>query len=119
MGIVHHSNYLRLCEEARVEWCKNKGLLSEKIESIFSLCVLETRVKHLKPLRYPDIFEIQMQTKIHGIKLLFQYRISVKGTVVCTAETTHCSLDPNFKAIRLSDELKSMVESEVWTETWL
>ncbi|MFN8943705.1 MAG: acyl-CoA thioesterase, partial [Pseudobdellovibrionaceae bacterium] len=48
MTIVHHSNYLRFMEEARVAWAKEKGLIDyQKIESASHFAVLESRVKHV------------------------------------------------------------------------
>ncbi|MGZ3727185.1 MAG: acyl-CoA thioesterase [Pseudobdellovibrio sp.] len=123
MGIVHHSNYLRFCEEARVDWCKKRGLNLNETEkhnaAVFSLTVYETRVKHVKPAKYSDKIEIVMQSKIEGIRLIFQYQIKVKDQIVCLAETVHCNLDQNLKVKRLTNELINLVETEKWTETWL
>ena len=124
MGIVHHSNYLRFCEEARVDWCRRKGLLLNKKENesesaVYGLTVYETRVKHVSPIRYSDRIVIQMQAKAEGIRIIFQYKIFVDANLKCLAETTHCNLDLNYKVKRLSPELIKLVEKEVWTETWL
>lgn len=119
MGIVHHSNYLRFCEEARVHWCNKKGLLNAGNRAVFSLAVLETRVKHLKTTKYPDRIQFGIQVKTQGARLIFQYKLFVAEEVVCVAETVHCNLDMNMKVKRLSSELIKMVESELWTETWL
>lgn len=119
MGIVHHSNYLRLCEEARVEWCRKIGGLGLDDKEVFGLTVVETRVRHHKPARYADVVEIEIQSKIEGVRIFFQYKIRVARQVVCTAETVHCNIDINFKVKRLNPELIKKVEKEVWTETWL
>ena len=119
MGIVHHSNYLRFCEEVRVEWCRKSGLLGNDREAVFGLTVLETKVKHIRPLRYGDVMSIEPQVKVEGVRLFFQYRISVQDRIVCLAETVHCNLDLNFKVKRLNPEIIKTVEKEVWTETWL
>jgi acyl-CoA thioester hydrolase len=119
MGIVHHSNYLRFCEEARVEWCKKKAALGDEIQAVFSLTVLETRVKHIKPARYSDQMKIRMQIRTEGVRLYFQYKISVDEQLIALAETAHCSLDLNFKVKRLDTKLIKIAEKELWTETWL
>ena len=50
MGIVHHSNYLRFCEEARVGWAHSLGLIDyQKKGSASMFAVYETKVRHLKP----------------------------------------------------------------------
>lgn len=119
MRIVHHSNYLRFCEEARVDWCKKKGLLGSNETEVFSLAVLETRVKHIKPAKYSDVVQFMVQVKIVGARLIFQYKLLVSDQIICLVETVHCNLDLNLKVKRLSPELIKMVENEKWTETWL
>lgn len=119
MGIVHHSNYLRFCEEARVEWCNKNSLIDSDDKAVFSLTVTETKVKHVKPARYADLLTIQTRTRTEGVRLFFQYRILVDGKIVCLAETVHCNLDLNFKVKRLNPEIIKLVEKEIWTETWL
>lgn len=119
MGIVHHSNYLRFYEEARVEWCKQKKMLGSHKEAVFGLTVVETRVRHIKPIQYGDLFKVQVQVKAEGVRLFFQYRLYVNEVLMSTAETVHCSLNLDFKVKRLDSELLKTVESEVWTETWL
>ena len=119
MGIVHHSNYLRFCEEARVDWCRKKGLLGTDEKAIFSLAVLETKVKHIRPARYADIVRLSLQVRIDGARIIFQYKLFVLESLICLAETVHCNLDTNLKVKRLNSELIKMVENELWTGTWL
>ncbi len=123
MGIVHHSNYLRFCEEARVDWCKKNGLMfndAEKQKSaVFSLSVYETRVKHIKPIKYDDKIEIEMQSRAEGVRLIFQYKIKVETQIVCLAETVHCCLDESLKVKRLTKDLINLLGKATWTETWL
>ena len=119
MGIVHHSNYLRFCEEARVDWCKKKGLLGAGEKAVFSLAVFETKVKHVRPAKYSDLIRFAMQVRVEGARIIFQYKLFVKERVVCLAETVHCNLDENLKVKRLNSELIKMVENELWTGTWL
>ena len=119
MGIVHHSNYLRFCEEARVDWCKKKGLLGAGEKAVFSLAVFETKVKHVRPAKYSDLIRFAMQVRVEGARIIFQYKLFVKERVVCLAETVHCNLDENLKVKRLNSELIKMVENELWTRTWL
>lgn len=119
MGIVHHSNYLRFCEEARVDWCKKKGLLGAEENAVFSLAVLETRLRHVRPAKYSDLIQFYMQVKIVGARIVFQYKIMVNEILVCLAETVHCNLDVNLKVKRLNSALIKMVENELWTGTWL
>ncbi len=123
MGIVHHSNYLRFYEEARVEWCRSHGLLapnqSDRDKSVFGLTVYETRVKHIKPARYGDDLQIAVQVKIEGVRIIFQYKMTLEDSVLSVAETVHCNIDADFKVRRVEKPMAEAVEKSVWTETWL
>lgn len=123
MGIVHHSNYLRFCEEARVDWCKKHGILlnnpNDGAHAVFALTVFETRVKHLKPARYADLLKIHLQVKAEGARIIFQYKLWANETLASVAESIHCNIDVNFRVKRLSSELLKLVENGKWTETWL
>lgn len=129
MGIVHHSNYLRFCEEARVQWCKKFVDQSSEVEmtnagfeygDIYGLTVVETKVQHKSPLKYNDTFHIEMQSQISGATLTFQYKITNGKNLCALGETIHCSVNKDLKPKRLSKKLFEAVKKEnKWTETWL
>lgn len=119
MGIVHHSNYLRFCEEARVAWCVDKNLLINSNKAVFSLTVVETRVRHISPIRYAEPLTILVQVKVDKARVIFQYILKVNERETARAETVHCSLDENFKVIRIDKSMTEILKEEKWTETWL
>lgn len=102
-----------------MDWCNRHSLIDIDDKAVFSLTVVETKVKHVRPARYADLLTIQTRVRTEGVRLFFQYRLLVDGKIVCLAETVHCSLDLNFKVKRLNSELIKLVEKEIWTETWL
>lgn len=121
MGIVHHSNYLRFFEEARVAWAHSKGLLDyQKPGSASQFAVYETQVKHLKPTFFGDDLEIDVQGKSEGNRFIFQYRLRGRSGEVCAvARTVHVALGADLKLLRMPADIKAAAESEQWTETWL
>lgn len=121
MGIVHHSNYLRLCEEARVQWFMSKNVLGVSKEDVFALTVVSAQVLYKKSLKYADLANIDLQLKTEGARFFIQYKIFNQKNELCVlAETIHCSMDLNFKPTRLSAELINTVKKEAsWKETWL
>ncbi len=119
MGIVHHSNYLRFCEEARVEWFQKNGVQVLTKEDVFGLVVVETRVKHKSPIRYGDNLIIEVQLKVDGPRLTIQYRLHAEGRINALAETVHCRIDQNFKVLRLDNKIIQRIKEEKWIETWL
>ncbi len=120
MGIVHHSNYLRFYEEARVSWAHSKNLLDyQKPESAFHFAVYGTQVRHLKPAIFGDELEIEVQAKQQGARILFQYRMRARGETLSVAITEHVSLNKELKLMRLPKNYTDILEKETWTETWL
>ncbi len=120
MGIVHHSNYLRFFEEARVQWAHHHGFIDyQKPESASHFAVLETRVVHKKPAKFGDQLEIEIQGRIEGIKLIFQYRLWRGQEILATCETRHVSLDKSFRPQRLSSAIVNLLEKNAWKEIWL
>jgi acyl-CoA thioester hydrolase len=127
MGIVHHSNYLRFCEEARVEWCYD--FISVR-ESVFGLTVVSTKMEHKWPLRYRDQMTAYLQVKTSGPRVIFQYQIysglktEPQSKLSAIGETIHCRLqDETFKPQRLSPHLIEAVQKyekeSPWIATWL
>jgi acyl-CoA thioester hydrolase len=128
MGIVHHSNYIRFCEEARVQFFVENKMLDTSNKAVFSLTVVDLEFKYLKPLRYGDGFQIQLQFKAQGARLLIQYKIlNLENQICVVAQTTHCSLDEKFKVLRLDQNMIQKIldynnensKELSWTETWL
>ena len=110
MGIVHHSNYLRFCEEARVEWFQKNGVQVLTKEDVFGLVVVETRVKHKSPIRYGEKLTIDVQLKAEGPKLIIQYRLLSDNRLSALAETVHCRIDQNFKVLPLDQIIPEVVK---------
>ncbi len=61
MGIVHHSNYLKFFELARIEWLEKLNMPYEEIESNnIILPVVRCELKFIKPLIFGDIFFVKV-----------------------------------------------------------
>jgi Predicted thioesterase len=121
MGIVHHSNYLRFFEEARVAWAHSRGVLDyQQPGSASHFAVYETQVKHMKPTFFGDDLEIEVQARVEGNRLIFQYRLFGRKLEVCAlGKTVHVAMGPDLKLLRMPKSIREVTEKELWTETWL
>lgn len=119
MRIVHHANYLRFFEEARIAWCLKKGFTDTSDQAVYALTVYSTKVVHKKPIRYGDTFHIHMQARAVAARFVFQYKLSVNEEVCVLGETVHCSLNQDYRPQRLPEVLLHTVKDEKWIETWL
>ena len=61
MGIVHHSNYLKFFEFARIEWLVKLKIPYQEIErNKIILPVVNCELKFLKPLAFGDSFIVEV-----------------------------------------------------------
>ena len=77
MGIVHHSNYLKFFEFARIEWLEKLNIPYQEIEkNKIILPVVNCELKYLKPLVFGDTFKVKVQcTKKPTSSIEFSYEI--------------------------------------------
>lgn len=105
MGIIHHSNYIRLFEEARLDLMDKEGLSYASIEKMgIIIPVLSAECRYLLPLCYNDNISVHTRiTKFDGIKMELIYEIYKDGFPdLCTSgHTGHCFLDKNMKPFRM------------------
>ena len=77
MGIVHHSNYLKFFEFARIEWLEKLNIPYQDIEkNKIILPVVKCELKFLKPLVFGDTFKVKVHcTKKPTSSIEFSYEI--------------------------------------------
>lgn len=96
MGIVHHSNYIRWMEEARVDLMEQLGIGMTEIESKgFMIPVLGVTCEYKSMTRFYETVIINMKVKAYnGIKLALDYemRDAATGKVRAVAGSSHCFL---------------------------
>lgn len=120
MGIIHHSNYIRWMESARLDvmrrWGINYRLLEES--GIISP-VLSVACEYRSMVRYDDTVLIAVQIEgYNGIKLKLSYTITDKttGELRLVGESSHCFLNREKRPVHLKKECPNM--HEVFME-WL
>ncbi len=104
MGIVHHSNYIRWFEEARVHALDDAGISFTEIEAMGILSpVLSCSCVYKIPFKFDDTVIINSElTFFNGMRYEVSYTVTdEEGTVHATGTTTHCFLDLNMRPIRL------------------
>ena len=77
MGIVHHSNYLKFFEFARIEWLEELKMPYHEIErNKIILPVVNCELKFLKPLVFGDTFKVEVHcSKKPKSSIEFSYEI--------------------------------------------
>ena len=114
MGIIHHSNYIRWFEEARLHFMDEIGLSYAKIEEMGILIpVLSVDCQYKTMVHYNDIVDIYTQIiKFNGVKMTIAYRVvdHVTGEIRCTGETSHAFLNREYRPVRLKRDYPDLYE---------
>ncbi len=97
MGIVHHSNYIRWIEEARLDFLQQLGLSYEDMEKNgIIMPVIEVSCKYIFSVRYNETVNIYTKPIFfNGIKAVYSYEIYTEDNKILAAsgESSHCFLD--------------------------
>ena len=90
MGVVHHSNYLRYFEVARLEWLTQLGVSYNKMEEEgVMMPVISAHIEYKTPARFEDQLRIKIHLKeVPLVKMTFHYEVvNQNDELVCTATT--------------------------------
>ncbi len=114
MGIVHHSNYIRWFEEARVDLMDQLDLGYDLMEkSGYFSPVTSVRCDYKSPTKFGDtVYVIVQISELGNAKFTVCYRIIDSQTkeLRVLGETTHCFVNATGKIISLKRENKDWYE---------
>lgn len=114
MDIIHHSNYVRWLEEARVDLMEQLGCPFHEIEErgiVSPVLSVETHYKY--PVRFGDEFEVRCKlSKFNGCAYELDYEVFDLTTqkTACLAHTSHCFTNPDLKPVRLKKHYPDIYE---------
>lgn len=106
MGVVHHSNYIRIMEEARIDFFKSIGFDYLELEKngVFSPVVAINNCKYKKPTCFGDDVLVDVKLKkYNGVRLAIEYKMFVNNTFVFEGESEHCFVSDDGKIVKLSN----------------
>ena len=108
MKVVHHANYLRWMEEARIEYLRAGGiLLNDLMDNGIVFPILDLQIKYIKSAYNDDLIRIDIYLrKIDRVKMIFEYKIynDITDELLSEARTVgaNSSIETG-KLIRLSE----------------
>ena len=103
MGIVHHSNYLRFFEEARVRWLEDhdrpyEAYLAEDLH----FAVTQAHVDYHRSAAFGDLLEITSWMEwVQGASLRMAYRIERDQELVVSGYTEHATINGEGRLRRI------------------
>ena len=106
MGIVHHANYLRYCENARVAWLETHDrAYTDWIASGFHFAVTRVELDYRRPARFDDRLEITTWLEwVHGASLAMAYAITCRGELLMEGRTEHAAVNGEGRVRRIPRE---------------
>ncbi len=116
MGIIHHSNYIRWMEEARIDVLSQMGYPYRKFEEMGYLSpVLHAECEYRKSVKFDDEVKITVSLQELGrVKFTLRYDIynlSEGGVLSAYGTTTHCFLKSNGRPVLIDKEMKKFSEA--------
>ena len=119
MGITHHSNYIRIMEEARVYWMDQLGFGFDRMEAEGVVSpVVSVECVYKKPTTFKDIVEVDLSiAETTPLKITFAYTMyridpttGLRGDLVCTCRSTHCFLE-NGRPVSLPTRFPQLADA--------
>ena len=109
MGLVHHSNYIRWMEEARVDFLDQLGFPYAEMEKRGVLSPVKSLAcDYLKPCAFGDEAEIIVTpAAFNGVVLTIHYDMRNKrtGEQVCSARSEHVFLNREGHFVRMKRDM--------------
>ncbi len=95
MGIVHHSNYVRFLELARIAWLdEHDRPYRAWVEDGFHIATTALALRYRAPARYDDRVAVATWLEwVGGVSLAMGYRLESEGGLVAFGRTEHALVD--------------------------
>lgn len=109
MGFVHHSNYLKYFELARLDWLSKLGISYKKIEENGILFpVIYSEINYLFPLKFDDLFFVKVgieELPVSRLKLNYEIE-TFENKKICLGKVYLAFINSiNNKPVRAPDKL--------------
>lgn len=118
MGIVHHSNYIRWFEEARLDYMKQSGFLYTDMEADGILMpVVSVSCRYKSPVLFDEKVLVKVSFDMfNGVKAGYSYEIikADGGSTAVTGKSEHCFIDEKTrKPLNLKKRYREFYEKGV------
>lgn len=105
MGIIHHANYIRWFEEARIAFLRQIGFPYETLEEAgIYIPVLDVTAKYQQMVRFGDSVQIFVSlARCSPVKMTITYEIwnEEKTTLYTSGQSQHCFLNSAYQPVSL------------------
>ena len=112
MGVTHHSNYIRIMEESRIDMLDRIGYGFEKMEAEGVVSpVTEVHCSYRRTTTFQDEIAVEVFVEdISALKLRIGYVMRCNGEVVFTGSSVHCFMEGGRPVI-IADRFPGFIEA--------
>jgi acyl-CoA thioester hydrolase len=106
MGVVHHSNYVRWLEVARIRWlAEHHRPYAEYVAAERHFAVIRLEVDYRIPVGFDEEVTVTVWPEwVKGATLRMAYRLATSRGLVAPAATEHAMVDGTGRARRIPRE---------------
>ncbi|MCC8182151.1 MAG: acyl-CoA thioesterase [Clostridiales bacterium] len=105
MAVVHHSNYIRWFEEARIDWLGQIGIPYDAMEARgIIIPVIGVTAEYKTMTRFKERVRIECRLESYNsVRFTVSYRVynDDTGELRCTGTSSHCFVNRDYKPIIL------------------
>jgi acyl-CoA thioester hydrolase len=118
MGIVHHANYLKFFEDARVVWLDEHDLgYPHYMDLGLHFAVTHVEVDYKQSARFDDRLEVTTRMDwVGGASLRMSYRITRGDELLVTGATEHAAVNGEGRVRRIPREDRLRLASHASTD---
>jgi acyl-CoA thioester hydrolase len=115
MGIVHHSNYVRFFEHARVRWLEEYDQpYTAYVEQGLNFATTHVSVDYQAPARFDDELSLTVWLEwVRGASLRMAYRIECNGALSATGATEHAAVNSDGRVRRIPKDNRARLQRAV------
>jgi acyl-CoA thioester hydrolase len=116
MGVVHHSNYLRFLEDARMDWIRDHIITYSEMEKMgIIIPVVSATGKFKSFLRYDDEFAVRIfPAKFTGVRICLRYEVynTETGVLCYEGESEHyLAADGDYRPMSIKKKYPELYEA--------
>jgi acyl-CoA thioester hydrolase len=113
MGVVHHSNYLRYFELARIVWMdEHDRPYREYVAEDLHFATTSVEVSYQRAARFDDLLDIRCWLeRVRGASLRIAYEVARGDQRIATGATEHAMVDGSGRPRRIPRERRAILGS--------
>jgi len=110
MGIVHHSRYLPIMEEARVAYLRDIDHPYQSVrEEGLDFTVLEVSVQYRQPIRFDEVVDVHLTlSQVDRASFQMAYLLTVDAQIRAVGVTAHGCITTDGRPTRLPAWLREL-----------